>query len=270
MPELPEVETTRRGLLPYVIGQRIVSLIVREPRLRWPIPSNLARHIAGHTVESLERRAKYLLLTTSGGTLLLHLGMSGSLRVIPADTPPSRYEPFDLVFASGFAIRLRDPRRFGALLFSTDPQNHPLLRDLGPEPLEEGWDGAYLHQRARGRTIALRDFLLNGHIIAGVGNIYANETLFHAKLRPSRTAGRVSRAAYNRLAGHLVEVLTNAIAAGGTTLKDFSDSTGRPGYFQQELMVYGRENSPCHHCQTPITRRILSGRSTFYCRLCQH
>lgn len=271
MPELPEVETTRRGLIPWMLGATLADLIVREPRLRWPIPTDLTVLLRGRMVTDLARRGKYLIVSLEKGALIIHLGMSGSLRVVGPEVPPGPSEPFDLVLAGepGVRVRMRDPRRFGALLYSEDPLSHPLIAPLGPEPLEAGFDGTYLHTRARGRTIAIRDLLLNGHIVAGIGNIYANEALFEAGIHPGRAAGRIGADRYAALAQALIAVLSQALEAGGTTLKDFARSDGRPGYFQQQLQVYGREGKPCPRCAVPITRLSGGGRSSYYCPRCQ-
>ncbi len=269
MPELPEVETTRRGLLPLVRGARIAALVVYDPRLRWPIPPVLSRILPGRVIHDLRRRGKYLLADCDRGTLILHLGMSGSLRVVDAGLAPGPWDAFDLVLANGQGVRLRDPRRFGALLYTPRAARHPLLAHLGPEPLEAGFDGAYLHERARGRRVAIRDFLMNTRVVAGIGNIYANESLFKAGIDPRRAAGRVARPRYEALSRAIVTVLTEAIAQGGTTLKDFSGSDGRPGYFQQALRVYGRAGAPCQSCRTPVVGVSLGGRSAYYCLRCQ-
>jgi len=270
MPELPEVETTRRGLAPLLCGARIAALIVRDPRLRWPIAPALKRLLPGQTITKIERRGKYLLLDLGAGSLIIHLGMSGSLRVIAAENPPGAWDPFDIAFTDGQCLRMRDPRRFGALLYSEDPHHHPLIKNLGPEPLETGFSGPYLYDRARYRKVAIRDFLLNGHIVAGIGNIYANEALFEAGIHPSRAAGRISLVRYESLATAIVDVLNRAIAAGGTTLKDFAGSDGRPGYFKQQLRVYGREGEPCFRCHGTIARLTMGARSGYYCPECQH
>lgn len=269
MPELPEVETTRRGLMPLLCGARITALVVRDRRLRWPIAPQLETLLPGRTIVRIDRRGKYLLLDLGDGSLIIHLGMSGSLQMVAAHKPPGPWDPFDILITGGRCLRMRDPRRFGALLFSEDPASHPLLRHLGPEPFEAGFSGAHLHLRARGRRIAVRDFLLNGQIVAGIGNIYANEALFCAGIRPGRAAGRISLARYQTLASAIVAVLSRAIAVGGTTLKDFSGSDGRPGYFQQELKVYGRAGEPCVRCGTPILRLSHLARGGFYCPRCQ-
>ncbi len=271
MPELPEVETARRGIAPHLLGQRVTRVIVRERRLRWPVPATLVNSLRGQVIRAVERRAKYILLRTAAGTAILHLGMSGSLRVVPCDTPPSEWDHVDIVLASGQCLRLRDPRRFGALLWTAcDPARHKLLKGLGPEPLGPEFSGDLLYEKSRGRTVAVRDFLLNGRVVAGVGNIYANESLFLAGIRPQRAAGRISRQRYARLAEALRDTLEQAIRAGGTTLRDFQNADGRPGYFQQTLRVYGRGGESCRTCRTPIRVLKLGQRSAFYCRRCQN
>ncbi|MHB1566368.1 MAG: bifunctional DNA-formamidopyrimidine glycosylase/DNA-(apurinic or apyrimidinic site) lyase [Acidiferrobacter sp.] len=269
MPELPEVETTRRGLLPVVTGRRIERLWVRDYRLRWPIDPGLPARLAGLTILTIDRRAKYLLLRLSQGSLIVHLGMSGSLRIVTTATAPGPWDPYDLILADGIILRLRDPRRFGALLWTLTPAHHPLLAAIGPEPLASAFDGQYLYARSRGRRVAIRDFLLNSHIVAGIGNIYAHEALFAAGIHPTRAAGGISRGRYERLAQALIAVLKQAIAVGGTTLRDFAASDGRPGYFQQQLHVYGRGGKPCHQCQRPIRRQTVSGRGSYFCPHCQ-
>ncbi len=269
MPELPEVETTRRGLVPLLCGARITALVVRDRRLRWPIAPALEALLPGRTITRIDRRGKYLLLDLGEGSLIIHLGMSGSLQMVAASKPPGPWDPFDIVVAGGQCLRMRDPRRFGALLYSDDLSRHPLLRQLGPEPLEAEFSGAHLYRRARGRRIAIRDFLLNGQIVAGIGNIYANEALFSAGIHPGRAAGRISQTRYEALAAAIVAVLNRALAVGGTTLKDFSGSDGRPGYFQQQLQVYGRTGEPCPGCGTPIVRLSHLARSGYYCPHCQ-
>ncbi|WP_298135426.1 bifunctional DNA-formamidopyrimidine glycosylase/DNA-(apurinic or apyrimidinic site) lyase [Acidiferrobacter sp.] len=270
MPELPEVETTRRGLIPWMRGARIADLVVRDPRLRWPIEPDLRARLRGRLITDIGRRGKYLLVWLDRGALILHLGMSGSLKVV-GDAPAGPHDPFDLVLAGTptVRVRLRDPRRFGALLYSDDPRSHPLIAGLGPEPLEPGFTGATLHARAHRRTTAIRDLLLNGHIVAGIGNIYANEALFAAGIHPRRAAGRIAARRYDTLARAIVTVLSQAVAAGGTTLKDFSASDGRPGYFQQKLQVYGRTGEACPRCATPIARLTVGARSCYYCPHCQ-
>ncbi len=270
MPELPEVETTRRGIAPHVEGRRVTKVVVRQRRLRWPVPRALQRELTGQTVRSVGRRAKYLLLGTDAGTAILHLGMSGSLRLVPADSPPGPHDHVDLVLDDGNCLRLTDPRRFGALLWTrADPARHPLLRDLGPEPFDAAFNGAYLYRRARGRRLAVKNFLMDSHIVAGVGNIYANEALFLAGIHPARPAGRISARRYERLAQSVRDILQQAIAQGGTTLRDFVGGDGRPGYFRQTLRVYGRAGQPCPVCNTRLRVTHIGQRSTFYCPRCQ-
>ena len=270
MPELPEVETTRRGIAPHVEGRRVTKVVVRQRRLRWPVPRALQRELTGQTVKSVGRRAKYLLLGTDAGTAILHLGMSGSLRLVPADSPPGPHDHVDLVLDDGNCLRLTDPRRFGALLWTrADPARHPLLRDLGPEPFDAAFNGAYLYRRARGRRLAVKNFLMDSHIVAGVGNIYANEALFLAGIHPARPAGCISARRYERLAQSVRDILQQAIAQGGTTLRDFVGGDGRPGYFRQTLRVYGRAGQPCPVCNTRLRVTHIGQRSTFYCPRCQ-
>jgi len=275
MPELPEVEVTRLGLRPHLEGHRLTGAVVREPRLRWPVPANLATTVAACRVQAVRRRAKYLLLdlaaqTGSGGTLLIHLGMSGSLRVVPAARKPEPHDHLDLELEDGRVLRLRDPRRFGALLWTAEaPEDHPRLTGLGPEPLGNGLTGDYLYRRSRGRTASLKAFLMDASVVAGIGNIYASEALFRAGIHPGRAAGRVGRARYHRLAKALRTVLTAAIEAGGTTLRDFTSGEGAPGYFRQQLAVYHREGEPCPACGRPLARTVVAQRSSFYCTRCQ-
>jgi formamidopyrimidine-DNA glycosylase len=269
MPELPEVETTRRGLAPYLVGRRITALTVRERRLRWPIPAILARRLAGQRIEEIERRAKSLLVHAGTGSALLHLGMSGSLRVVPRESPIRPHDHYDWQLDSGLVLRYTDPRRFGCLLWQPTGRTHPLLADLGPEPLSAEFDGAYLKRRARGRRVAVKNFLMDQGIVVGVGNIYAAEALFAAGIHPARAADAVSRARYDRLAGEVKRILLHAIERGGTTLRDFLRPDGAPGYFEQELFVYGRAGEPCRVCTTPIRASVLGQRSTFHCPACQ-
>lgn len=269
MPELPEVETTRRGIAPHLGGRRITAVVVREPRLRWPVPPDLPQRLAGQRVLAVERRAKYLLLRFPQGTLILHLGMSGSLRVLPAASPPGPHDHLDLVFG-GQCLRLRDPRRFGAVLWTdADPQVHPRLRDLGPEPLSDAFDGAHLWRAARQRRVAVKQLLMDGKVVVGVGNIYANEALFRAGIRPTRPSNRISAARYERLAEAVKAVLAEAIAQGGTTLRDFLREDGSPGYFRIQLQVYDRGGQPCPSCGAALHACRLGQRSTVYCAHCQ-
>jgi len=270
MPELPEVETTRRGIEPHVAGQQVTGVVVRDGRMRWPVPPQLQRKLSGQTIHKVERRAKYLLLRADAGTLILHLGMSGNLRILPCDSPPGKHDHVDIVLGNGKCLRLHDPRRFGAVLWTRDdPLRHPLLADLGPEPLEDGFDGACLFERSRGRTAPVKQFLMDNRVVVGVGNIYANEALFLAGIHPARAAGRIGRERYERLAQAIKQVLQEAIAQGGTTLRDFLASDGQPGYFSLYLRVYGRTGEPCPACGRPILQIQQGQRSTYYCGHCQ-
>ena len=270
MPELPEVETTRRGIAPHVEGRTIRGVAVREARLRWPVPVAQLEALAGTTVERVERRAKYLLLRTARGTVMLHLGMSGSLRVVPAETPPLAHDHVDLLFDGGLCLRLRDPRRFGSVHWlKAGDDLPPLLAGLGPEPLEDDFDGDYLYARSRGRRRAVKDFIMDGRIVVGVGNIYAAEALFEAGIHPGRAAGRIGRERYRRLAAAIKRVLGAAIEQGGTTLRDFTDAAGDPGYFRIALAAYGRAGRPCRQCETPLRGLRLGQRATVYCPQCQ-
>ncbi len=269
MPELPEVETTRRGIAPYLVGQRVSRVIVRERRLRWPIPEDLDVRLSGQRIEAVERRAKYLLIRFEAGTLIAHLGMSGSLRLVEGALPPAKHEHVDLLLESGQALRYTDPRRFGALLWSDDPLNHVLLASLGPEPLSEGFDGERLFQLSRGRSMAVKPFIMDNAVVVGVGNIYASEALFAAGIDPRRPAGGISRARYLKLADEIKRILALAIERGGTTLRDFVGGDGKPGYFQQELFVYGRGGEFCKHCGTTLREVRLGQRASVYCSRCQ-
>lgn len=270
LPELPEVETTRRGIAPAVEGRRIAALVVREPRLRWPVPPTLAAEVAGQSVSGVRRRAKYLVIDLERGSLILHLGMSGSLRVLPTDTPLIDHDHIDILLDSGLLLRFNDPRRFGSLLWTdADPFAHPLLRRLAPEPLEPAFDGDYLHRNSRGRRVAIKQLLMNSHVVVGVGNIYASEALFRARIHPRRVAGRLSRIRLGRLSRAIKSVLTTAIRVGGTTLRDYVGADGRPGYFRQKLYVYERVGKPCRVCRTPIRQITQGQRSTYFCPHCQ-
>jgi len=271
MPELPEVETTRRGIEPHVLGRTVASAVIRQTQMRWPVPEELKEKLAGNTIQELRRRGKYLLFKLEGGTLILHLGMSGSLRIVAADAPVKKHDHIDIIFDPATVLRYHDPRRFGCLLWAEgDPDAHPLLAELGPEPLSPGFDGDYLHRNAQGRTCAVKTFIMDSHLVVGVGNIYANEALFRAGIDPRRAAGRVSQARYLRLAQCIREVLGEAIIQGGTTLRDFVNASGKPGYFQQTLAVYGREGEPCRQCAAPIRCVRLGQRATYFCGHCQH
>lgn len=271
MPELPEVETTRRGLAPHLVGKELAGAVVRDPRLRWPVPANLSERLVGRRVEALTRRGKYLLMDVGAGTVLVHLGMSGSLQLVPSGTPPKKHDHVDLLVAGGRAVRLNDPRRFGAVLWIIgEPEDHPLLAHLGPEPLGPAFDGEYLHRRGAGRRTPVKALLMDSRVVVGVGNIYANEALFRAGIDPRRVAGRISRKRYDLLAAAVRGVLEEAVRQGGTTLRDFVAGDGRPGYFQQRLQVYGRGGRPCARCATELREVRLGQRSTVYCSRCQH
>ncbi len=270
MPELPEVETTRRGIEPHTVGQRISRIVVRQPRLRWPVPARLADILHNQRLDSLERRGKYLLFRFASGTLLLHLGMSGSLRVVDGNAPPETHDHVDLVFSGGSTLRLRDPRRFGAVLWTEEnPLHHPLLRHLGPEPLSDAFSPQTLIDAARRRSGPVKSLLMDGRVVVGVGNIYANEALFRSGIRPSRAANRIGSGRYERLHGEVQAVLREAIAQGGTTLRDFVSATGSPGYFRIALKVYGRGAAPCPNCGRAIRSSVIGQRATYYCVACQ-
>lgn len=269
MPELPEVETTRRGVAPYTEGKVVRELRVRESRLRWPVPAMLPALVRGQRIESVERRAKYLLFRTATGTVLIHLGMSGSLRVVPAGEAPMKHDHLDLVMEDQLCLRYNDPRRFGSCLWLAVGESHPLLQGLGPEPLSDMFDGALLYRRSRGRRASVKQFIMDGRIVVGVGNIYANEALFLSGIRPDRAAGRISLARYKALANNIKQVLTSAIEQGGTTLRDFVGGDGKPGYFSQQLFVYGRGGKPCKRCGKNLQEVRLGQRNTVYCVACQ-
>ena len=270
MPELPEVETTRRGIEPHAVGHRIVAMRLYEPRLRWRVQEDLPQLLAGQRILHARRRAKYLLLALESGTLLLHLGMSGSLRVLSSDTPRLTHDHFDIVLDSGLCLRFNDPRRFGSLHYTTgNPEEHPLLAKLAPEPLDSAFDTDYLWKITRRRRVAIKQLLMNSRLVVGVGNIYANEALFKAKVRPKRQARSLTRMEVTRLVRAVKSVLAMAIRVGGTTLRDYVGADGQPGYFKQKLYVYERDTQPCRNCRT-IVRQLTQGqRSTYYCPSCQ-
>ena len=270
MPELPEVETTRRSVAPRVVGRRIAKLIVYDPRLRWPVPGDLPKRLEGRTVDALTRRSKYLLFRVGRGSLLVHLGMTGSLRVHTRETDRRLHDHVDIVFGDGSLLRYHDPRRFGAMLWAPDPAlSHPLLRDLGPEPFDPAFDADYFWRMTRSRTAAIKLALMDSHLVVGVGNIYANEALFRAGIRPTTRAHKISRPRLARLVHEVRTVLAEAIAKGGSTLRDYVDAEGEPGYFQLDYFVYGREGEPCRTCGTPIRNHRLGARASFYCPQCQ-
>jgi len=270
MPELPEVETTRRGIEPYVRGHRIDNVIVRDRRLRWPVTAGLAGKLQGQTIRQVHRRGKYLLIDLEHGTLIIHLGMSGHLAVVDIGQDPVKHDHVDIIFDNGQVLRYHDPRRFGAILWTTgDPLQHKLLAGIGPEPLSEDFNANYLLARMRGRHRNIRDTLLDSRIVAGVGNIYANEALFQAGIDPRRGAGRIGRDRIEKLVAEIKQVLASAITAGGTTLRDFRNSDGRPGYFKQELAVYGRGGENCRRCGGLVRQQAVGGRSLYFCSKCQ-
>jgi formamidopyrimidine-DNA glycosylase len=269
MPELPEVETSRRGIEPFLVGERIDKVIVREKRLRWPVRADVAKQLTNQIVNSVTRRAKYLLINTSNGSAMIHLGMSGSVYIVDRDTPAGVHEHFDFDLTSGKTLRYRDPRRFGSLHWTRKPAQHKLIKSLGPEPLGDEFSSEYLWQRSRGRKVTVKQFIMNANVVVGVGNIYASEALFLAGINPLRAAGRVARHRYDVLADVIKQVLLKAIEAGGTTLRDFYGGDGEAGYFQQQLAVYGREDEPCITCKQAISAVVLGQRSTFYCKRCQ-
>jgi formamidopyrimidine-DNA glycosylase len=274
MPELPEVETTRRGLAPHLEGRRIAAVTLRRPDLRWPIPPDVAEQLPGQRIDAIRRRAKYLLLDTAAGSALLHLGMSGSLRVLPATTPVTAHDHVDLALDSGRILRFNDPRRFGCLLWQPPGETHELLRELGPEPLSDAFDGTafdgnYLFARSRGRSAPVKAFLMDQRVVVGVGNIYAAEALFAAGISPLRAAGKVSRERYVVLADAVKRILAHAITRGGTTLRDFISPDGAPGYFEQELSAYGRGGAPCPRCGRALKQASIGQRATVWCGHCQ-
>lgn len=269
MPELPEVETTLRGLERPLAGRSIASVVVRNPALRWPVPANLHELLAGRPIRSLSRRAKYLLIHFDHGTLILHLGMSGRLCHLAAYEAPEKHDHVDLVLDNGALVRLRDPRRFGAVLWAEDPLQHSVLRALGVEPLQEAFSGEWLHRNIRTRSAAIKLVVMDGRLVVGVGNIYASESLFRAGISPQTAANKLSLARCERLVGEIKATLADAIVAGGSSLRDFFGADGNPGYFQQSYFVYGRTGEPCRVCGTPIKLIKQGQRSTFYCPRCQ-
>jgi formamidopyrimidine-DNA glycosylase len=278
MPELPEVETVRRGLEPHIVGRRILGAVVRDARLRWPVPPHFSDYVAGKTIRKVGRRGKYLIFHldehAAGDRLIVHLGMSGRLYALHDDVPLLKHDHVDLELDAPIGgvrrLRFNDPRRFGAMLpWPSTEAGHVLIDLMGPEPLSSAFSGDHLYWLSRGRSAAVKNFVMDGRVVVGVGNIYANESLFRAGLRPTRPAGRVTRRQYQRLAQAIREVLEAAIVQGGTTLRDFAGARGESGYFQQALDVYGREGEDCHVCASPIRRRIIGQRSSFFCPVCQ-
>ena len=269
MPELPEVETTRRGLLPHVEGRLVASVLLHRPDLRWPIPDAICRALPGQRSHAIRRRAKYRLLDTDVGSALLHLGMTGSLRVLPGGTPVRAHDHVDFALDSGQVLRFNDPRRFGCLLWQVPGQTHPLLAGLGPEPLGDAFDGNHLFSRSRGRSAPVKTFLMDQAVVVGVGNIYAAEALFMAGISPLRAAGSISKGRYRLLADAVKGILTHAIRRGGTTLRDFISPDGAPGYFEQELLAYGRGGEACTRCGRALRQALIGQRASVWCGRCQ-
>jgi formamidopyrimidine-DNA glycosylase len=271
VPELPEVETVKRGIEPHLVSRRFEKVIVRDHRLRWPIDPNLADHLLGHEILSVERRAKYVLVRLATGYLVIHLGMSGRLYFVSADTPPAKHDHVDWLLSDGQLLRYTDPRRFGAVLWISgdDVSIHKLFSSLGPEPLSEVFDAEYLFKHSRRRKVPIKSYLMSATVVVGVGNIYANEALFMAGILPTQEAGKISLARYTRLVTAVKSVLEKAIAQGGTTLKDFVGGDGKPGYFKQELQVYGRGGKACNNCKRVLHEIRMSQRTTVFCTTCQ-
>lgn len=271
MPELPEVETSRRGIEPHILKQRVTDIVIRQKNLRWPIPASIKTQLKNQIINHVDRRGKYILLRTDSGTVIIHLGMSGSLRILNKNTAVEKHDHFDIVFSNNKLLRLKDPRRFGAVLWTRqDPLTHIRLKDLGPEPLDTDFNTDYLYNMSRGRKVSIKNFIMNSHIVVGVGNIYASESLFLAGINPKTAAHKISRQRYDKLVKSIKTILQLAIKQGGTTLRDFTQQDGKPGYFQQTLSVYGRTGLPCPQCSSAVKQMTQSQRSTYYCPQCQH
>jgi len=271
MPELPEVETTCRGIRPHITGKTVADVIIRQKQLRWPITPNLRELLMGQSIESVTRRAKYCLLKTNQTeTVIIHLGMSGSLRIVNTQLAAEKHDHVDFIFSDDTVLRFNDTRRFGAILATSDPINqHKLISQLGPEPLSDQFTGSHLHQLSKNKKSTIKSFIMDGHNVVGVGNIYASESLFMAGILPTRQAGRISLKRYQKLADCIKTVLQQAIEQGGTTLRDFVNEQGKPGYFQQSLAVYGRANKECIRCSTPIQQLKIAQRASYFCPTCQ-
>lgn len=270
MPELPEVETVRQGIMPHLLKRKVKKVLVREHRLRWPVERSLVQGMRGQVIKDITRRAKYLIFKTDKGHAIIHLGMSGSLRVLPSMAVPQKHDHVDFLLDNQLCLRFRDPRRFGCVLWTGDsPLNHPLLRELGPEPLGEAFNANYLFSVSRGKKVSIKSFLMNARIVSGIGNIYANEALFLSGIHPNRAAGRISLKRYIKLVTAIRHVLQEAIRQGGTTLRDFTNEQGEPGYFLQELRVYDRQDQSCESCGGVIKRVMIGQRATYYCGHCQ-
>jgi len=270
MPELPEIETIRREMMPHLEGQWFTTVTVRQPRLRWPVPDNLAQILVGQHLHQIHRRGKYLLFQCSQGHLLIHLGMSGSLRILSLNTPVKKHDHIDFEFTGNICLRYHDPRRFGCVLWTTAPiLNHPLLANLGPEPLTDEFTGKYLYHLAKQRQLTVKEYIMDAHVVVGVGNIYANEALFLARIHPARAAGQIGLSRYQRLVESIQQVLQAAIEQGGTTLRDYVTTTGEEGNFKTYLHVYGRAGEACRQCGKPIQTQKMGQRSTYFCSNCQ-
>ena len=269
MPELPEVETTRQGIKPHLSGKRITQVLVRQASLRWPVSPELSQVLTGQSVADIQRRGKYLLFVAETGRMMIHLGMSGSLRLCGAGSEPRKHDHIDFVIESDSIMRFHDPRRFGSVFWLPGDDGHELIDTLGPEPLDPEFDADYLFKVSRNRKTPIKTFIMNSRVVVGVGNIYANEALFRSGIRPSRLAGSILRARYENLAANIKAVLSKAIESGGTTLRDFVREDGSPGYFSQELAVYGRADEPCNNCGRKLVESRLGNRSTVFCTRCQ-
>lgn len=268
MPELPEVEVSRRGIEPHLTGQTVQRIDIRQPQLRWPIPHEV-QLATNQRVTGVRRRAKYLLIDTPPGSLILHLGMSGALRVLPVSAPLLKHDHVCIELSSGQSLRLNDPRRFGALLWQPAGAQASVLQRLGPEPLTDEFSGERLYSLSRSRKVAVKSFIMDNVVVVGVGNIYATEALFAVGIDPRRAAGRISKTRYEDLAQAIKDVLAKAIEQGGTSLRDFTQADGKPGYFKQELLVYGRAQLPCVQCNTPLKSVLIGQRTSVYCAHCQ-
>lgn len=272
MPELPEVETTCRGIAPHAQGQLIEQITIRDHRLRWPVDQTLPEILQSKKIESISRRAKYVLMRFDHGALLVHLGMSGSFRVLLKDAvpPPAKHDHIDLVLGNGSVLRYNDPRRFGSFIWTFEPvEQHPLINHLGPEPLSDAFDAEYLFKQSRKRVVATKSWIMDSKVVVGVGNIYANESLYNAGIHPLKKAGKLTRKECERLVAEIKKILHYAIQRGGTTLRDFVGGDGKPGYFAQELSVYGRGAEPCKQCSKKLIERRVAQRATVYCTNCQ-
>ena len=269
MPELPEVETTRIGIAPFLLGEVIQSITVRNYKLRWPILKSIHQKLPGQEIREVKRRGKYIILMTDKASIIIHLGMSGHLNILLKPTPPQKHDHVDVIFNSGTTLRFTDPRRFGSFIYTKKPYQHKLLSDLGVEPLSKDFSADYLYKKSRTRKTSIKNFIMDAKVVVGIGNIYANESLFKSGISPKRHANKISFDRYQLLVQSAKEVLENALQKGGTTLRDFVNSEGKPGYFQQKLKVYGKTGQPCPVCGSIIKLIRQGERSTYYCGQCQ-